>query len=716
MIFRISLGLIGIFASLATTSGKSSSESDVVELAPQVVTASPFVTDLAELVVPANEIAGADLNRRSVSSLGATLDGQPGVHSTYNGPGSGRPVIRGFDGDRVRILNQGTDSFDVSQTSPDHGVSIEPLFAHEIEVVRGPASLLYGNAAIGGVVNVMGKELPRERASRRLSGEFEASYGSAADEKSAGLALQGGQDDVAWSVGYLERDSGDLEIPGFAESTYQMELEEQEHGEEHEEGDHEEDEHGEEETFGVLENSFVDTRSGYAGLAWFGDRGSLGISFSKYETEYGVPGHEHGEEHEDEEGHETEVDDHGHGEEGVSIDLDQSRFTLRGELLDPTEFWENVELDFSYGDYRHIELEGDEVGTTFDRDGFELRLTGIHRPFGLLTGAIGLHIKEDSLAAKGEEAFIPSNEVSQHGLFVVERLNRDWGAWEFGGRIEKVEIDSLEAASRDRSFTTSNASVGMVRRLNEISVASANLTYAERAPNGRELYAFGPHTGTQSFEIGDADLGIESSVNLDLSYRLVAGKVTGEFTVFYSDFSNYVYQRFLDEEEVEELYEDLDTEGLGVFQATASDARFYGYEIDLRFHLIDEAERAMHFSLLADYTRATNESFDSNLPRIPTRRIGGRYEYAAGPWLFGLEGRYHYSASHLAPLELPTDSYFLFGSDLRYRIQSTETAEIDLFIVGSNLGDKEARPHTSFVKDIAPLPGRNIRIGVRSSF
>lgn len=704
---RVSSALaLGLFAVIGLTAqDKAGEPSKVVELEPHVVTASPFVTDVDELVVPAGELTGEALRRSVESSLGATLSGEPGVHSTYYGPGAGRPVIRGFDGDRIRILNQGTDSFDVSQTSPDHGVSIEPLFADDIEVVRGPASLLYGNAAIGGVVNVIGKELPQERAMAPLSGQAEAFYGSVSDEKSIGIALQGGQGDFAWSVGFLDRQSNDFEIPGFAESVYQMEAEE-----------HEKDEHEEGAVFGVLENSFVDTRSGYVGLAWFGDRASFAVSFSEYATDYGVPGHSHAGEHDEDEGHEEEDEEHEEHEEAVSVDLDQSRFSLRGEVTDPVSFLESVELDFTYGDYRHRELEGDVVGTVFNRDGYELRITGVHSPVGAFTGAFGFQAKVDDFAAVGEEAFIPSSKTSQYGIFAMERVNQDWGAWEFGARLERVEIDPVDTALGDRNFDTVNASAGFVRRLTEGSVISSNLVYAERAPNASELFAFGPHVGTRSFEIGDASLGKESSTSLDFSYRLTAGKVTGEVTAFYSDFSDYVYLQFLDHEDLEEMYGELDTHELSVYRATAVDAKFYGFEVDLRYHLIDEVGRTMHIDFLYDQTRATNDSFDTNLPRIPTRRLGLRYEYEFGPWLLGAEGRWHDSASHLGPNQLPTDSYTLWGADARYRMFVADTATVDLFVVGTNLGDEEARPHTSFLKDVAPMPGRSIKLGVRTRF
>lgn len=683
-------------------SSEATAEEEVVELSPRVVTASPFVQEIEELAVPADTLTGEALSRNLDATLGDTLDGRPGVHSTYFGPGAGRPVIRGFDGDRVRILNDGTDSFDISQTSPDHGVGIEPLFAEAIEVVRGPATLLYGNAAIGGVVNVLGKEIPNEPSSKSLSGEVEVAYGTASDEKRAGVVLEGGRKNLSWSFGYMDRESGDMEIPGYAESKYLLE---------------EEGEEPDADGYGVLENSFVDTRSGFLGMTWFGDVGSLGGSYSKYDTTYGVPGHSHSHEHEEEEDVDEDHDDHEeHEEEQVSVDLDLSRFSLKGEFGEQWKFWEKIEVLFSYGDYRHRELEGDEVGTTFERDGYELRITGVHEPIGAFSGVVGLNVKDDSFAAFGEEAFVPSNDTSQYGLFLLERLDRDWGAWEFGGRVESIEINPIDAEIGNRKFTTANGSVGMVRKFNERNSAALNLTYAERAPNSSELYAFGPHIATRNFEIGNADLDKERAVSLDASYRILAGPVTGGVTFFYSDFSDYVYLEYLSSEDVESEYGDLDTHELDVYRSVASDASFYGFEVDLRYHIIDEGDRRLHIDLMADQTRATNDSFDENLPRIPTRRVGTRVGYEVGSWNFGLEGRYHFEATHLAPQELPTDDFLLIGLDVRYRIQTMDTFETDIFLVGSNLGDEEARTHTSFLKDMVPMPGRSWKLGLKTRF
>lgn len=686
--------LLGIASFGWSASAQEKPEPSPVELESMIVTASPFAISKEELVVPVSSLTGSELERTAQASLGATLDGEPGVHSTYFGPGSGRPVIRGFDGDRVRILNQGTDSFDVSQTSPDHGVSIEPLFARDIEIIRGPASLLYGNAAIGGVVNVIGKELPRERTARRLLGQFESVYGSVADSFSAGTSLEGGTDDFAWSVGYLERSAEDHEIPGLAESVYQMQAE----------GEAFPNEAESEEGYGVLENSFSDTRSAYAGGTRFFNKGSLGISYSEYNADYGVPGHAH----DSEEGP--------HGEEAVAIDLEQSRLSLRAELLEPGQLLENVEIQFGYGDYRHMELAEKETGTIFERKGGELRITGTHVPRGKLTGAIGIHLKEDSFSAIGEEAFIPTNQSSSRGLFLVERLNTSWGAWEFGGRLDLIEVDPEDTSAPKRKFTSATGSAGLVRRLSDASILSANFTYAERAPNASELFAFGPHAGTQSFEIGNATLETERSLNFDLGLRQSAGKATGELTVFFSDFRDYVYLQGIDIATATAQYGELNSEGLNVLQAAAADARFYGFELELRFHFLEEDEQRVHFDLLIDQTRAWNESLDAQLPRIPTRRIGGRFEREAGPWLMGIEGRHSEAASRLAPNELPTDSYFLWSADTRYRFPSAGSSATELYLIGRNLANAEARAHTSFLKDLLPLPGRSIELGLKTTF
>ena len=692
---------------IALTAQDVHHEDEVIDLQQVNITASPFALRQEDVVIATDSVRSEELRRSRQSSLGATLDGQPGIHSSSYAPGAGRPVIRGFDGDRVSILQNGTDIFDVSFTSPDHGVAVEPLLIDKIEIVRGPASLLYGNAAIGGVVNVIDKSLPRE-AFEGITGEAELKYGSGADETAGGLSVQGGQNGFAWSLNYHKRESEDYDIPGYAESAFLRALEE------HEEEEHE-DEH--EEVFGVLGNSFSETETFAVGAGWFSESTAYSFSYSQFDSFYGVSGHSHGhgeeEHHEDDEEHEEEE------EESVAIDLNNRRTAIRIEWVELGGLFESVELDAGYGDYEHTELEGEagnrEVGTIFKRDGFDIRLSGIHHPIGDWSGALGLDFKSESFEAIGEEAFIPGNEKRNHALFAVERLETNWGALEFGGRVEHQSLDPTEGGLREVDETTFNLSTGILKRLKDDSVFAANLSFNERAPNAAELYAFGPHIGTGSFEIGNSDLEKERSLSTETSWRKSVGYLTGEFTLFYSDFKDYIFMEHLDHEVFESLYAEADDEGLDILMAGAVDAEFYGFELDLRFHIVDTATQRFHFDLTIDQTRATNQSENSNLPRIPIRRIGGRLGYEEGPWSLGLGARYHAKASHLAPEETPTDGYTLVFADINYHLDVGDSA-IEFFTVGRNLSDEEARPHTSFVKDLVPLPGRRVELGARLFF
>ena len=717
-------------------------EEEIIDLQQVNTTASPFALRQEDVVVATSSVLETELRRSRLSTLGSSLDGQPGIHSSSYAPGAGRPIIRGFDGDRISVLQNGTEIFDVSYSSADHGVTLEPMMIQKVEIVRGPASLLYGNAAIGGVINVIDKTMPRE-AIDGVTGEAEFRYGSVSDEKAGGLSVQGGQNGFTWSLNYFKREADDYDIPGYAESEFQRESEEHDHDEhedEHEDEEHEgdedhedehEDDHGdehEEEVFGVLENSFAESEMFSVGVGWFSESTAYSISYSQYDSFYGVPGHSHGHEdehdehegeeegeHEDEEHEEGEHDEDEHGEEAVAIDMENRRTAFRMEWLNLGGVFESAELDASFGDYRHVELEGDEIGTIFERDGFDIRLSGIHRPIEDWSGAVGLDFKDESFSAIGEEAFIPANDKQNFALFLVERKETTWGAIELGGRIENQSFSPDDSSLPDRDETTLNLTTGILRRLEDNTTFAANLSFNQRAPNAAELYAFGPHVGTGSFEIGNLDLDVEQSISLDASWKKSIGNLTGEFTLFYSDFDDYVFLEHMDHEVFEALYPDEDDDGLDILFAEAADAEFYGFELDLRFHIIDTPEQRFHFDLIIDQTRATNKSENTNLPRIPTRRIGGRLGYEEGPWSMGLGARHHAKASHLAPEETPTDSYTLVFADLTYHLDIGDSA-VELFAIGRNLSDEEARPHTSFVKDLVPLPGRSVELGARVFF
>ena len=317
----------------------------------------------------------------------------------------------------------------------------------------------------------------------------------------------------------------------------------------------------EEEVYGVLENSTVEIESGTAGFAWFWDKGTFGTSVSTYNSLYGVPGsHDHEE------------------EESVSIDLEQFRFDLRAEIREPICFLKNAELRFGIVDYMHTELEGEAVGTKFDRDGVEARILTVHRPMGIFNGVLGFNYKHNDFAAAGEEAFIPSNKTSNWALFIIERTEFNWGSWEYGFRYENQKINVSETMFSNDDESTFNLSTGLIYNPADEWTAAFSFAFSQRAPSATELLAFGPHVATQSFEIGSTILDLEEAVGLDLSLRKMTGLVTGSVNLFYNTYDNFIFLNELELEEMETRFGELDTEGFGVFEYREGEATFYGLE------------------------------------------------------------------------------------------------------------------------------------------
>jgi iron complex outermembrane receptor protein len=657
-----------------------------VELDALVVNAAPFGRTADELAESVSVLAGPSLDSRRAPTLGQTLDGAPGVSSTYFGPGASRPLIRGLGGERIRILTNGLGSSDVSGTSPDHAVSFDPALVERIEVLRGPAALLYGSSAVGGLVNVVDHQVPGELP-EAPAGLVEASYGTGADEKAGRLHVRAPAANVAWQVSLQRHQSGDIDIPGFAEA-----------------GEHEDDEGGdhEEHAPGVLANSAIATTSGSGGVSWFGDGGFVGLSLSTYDSRYGVPGHEH-EEGEDEEEGEADGEEDARG--GVEIDLQQRRFDVRAERTEPWGGWRSARWRLGVTDYRHLELEGDEIGTRFDTEAWETRLDLVHQPIGPLEGAIGAHVQHSTLTAAGEEAFVPPTRTLNTALFAVGQIPTGIARWQFGSRWENQDVEVRDGSSRGRAMDTLSVSAGGVWSLAEAWSLGFSLARTERAPTAQELFADGPHAATQAYEIGDANLGRERSLGLDVTLRRRAGPVTGALTVFVNDFDAFIME---DPTAAEE-------DGLPVYQYRAGDARFSGAELEVTWHLHAAGAHALDLTFTADTVRATDRTTGEPLPRIPALRTGLALAYRSERWTLGADVRRVGRQTRVAAFETESDGYTLVGAHAGYQLPVAE-GTLEFFVRASNLTNEEARPHTSFLKDIAPLPGRNVTLGARWEF
>jgi iron complex outermembrane recepter protein len=652
------------------------------------VTAAPDARREEELARPVSVLAGADLLAAIEPSLGETLARQPGVSTTYFGPGASRPIIRGLGGDRIRVLDNGLGAGDVSATSPDHAVAVDPLLAQRIEIVRGPATLLYGSSAVGGVVNVLDASIPDYLPEAPVTGSVTLVGATAADERAGALELGGRLGRWAWHVDASKRNNKDVDIPGFAESRALREEE------------HDEDE-GEEDAFGTLPNSSVESSGARLGLSWIGRSGFVGVAVSGFDTLYGVPGHAHGR-HDDHDGD----DEHGdEDEEEVRIDLEQRRIDLRGEWNLARGLVRGIKVRAGRVDYEHRELEGDEVGTLFLSDSWEARVEARHRPFGALTGAWGVQVGRRDFEAIGEEAFVPPNESKSRALFAFEELAAGAFTWQLGARYERAEVTVSEPGLPDRSFSGISGSAGVVWKASDALSASLALSRSVTLPNAEALYSDGPHVATRVFEVGDPTLEEEVSLGVELGLRYTAGRFRGELDLFRNRVDDFIYEAFTGEEE----------DGLPVVEFRQADARLAGFEAAAHVELYHAGERHLELDLTVDAVRARLADASERLPRIPPLRAGGALRWRSDRWSASADVLRVARQDRVAPFESATDGYTLVGASVGVRFFRGDMVH-DLLLAGRNLTDEEARVHASYLKDLAPLPGRDVRLTYRVSF
>lgn len=674
MSFRFSrfITFIALATSMAraqTAPPASSSEPDgKLHLDNVVVTASPLARAQDEIASPTSVLADAALNRRLQGTLGETLTGQPGVDSTYFGPGASRPVIRGLGGDRIRVLTGGVGTIDASVASPDHAVSLDPLLIERVEVVRGPASLLYGGGAIGGVVNVIDGRIPETLPDGPATGRFEVRGNSVADERAAAGVIAGAAGKVAWRLDGFKRETDDVKIPGLGPTAAVAQ---------------EMIANGETPSDGTLINSATETTGAAAGLSYIGQHGHIGAAYSGFDSFYGTV-----------------------AEPDVRIDLRQRRFDTHGEWLRPVGLLRAAKFNLGIADYQHDELEGAELGTRFKNKGYEGRFEFLHEKIGPLEGALGFQATRSDFEAIGEEAFLPPTITEGRAVFLYEEIEHNAVTWQFGARTERQKI-TPEAGSglSGRTHSLATFTGGAVWKVTENWSLAASLSANERAPNAQELFADGPHVGTGTFEVGDPELGTEKSTGFDLSLRRRKGLVTGEVSLFLNKFDGYIFEEATGDEE----------DGLPVFAFVQRDAKFYGGEVEVIFHLHETKESGADFRVFADTVRATNTTDSTPLPRTTPVRFGAAFDWRSGSWSFNAELRNVESQRRIAPIETATDGYQMLNLSGAWQFDLGRTKG-ELFARATNLLDETARVHASFLKDIAPLPGRDVTVGVRLSF
>lgn len=675
------------------------------EQSAEIVITGNYVRELS-LLSGSTVLTDEDLVRDMRPQLGDTLTRLPGVSSTSFSPGASRPVLRGFQGERIRVLTDGIGSIDASNTSADHAVTIDPLTAERIEVLHGPAVLLFGGQAIGGAVNVLDRRIPRALPEGGLHLDAIGAYGSAADERSVGGAADVGLGESGLVLHFdgSYRKTDDLRVGGYVLSS-PLRAEQLEKAEEElEEGHTEEAEEILENASrrGRIPNSATEQKTLGAGLALIRDGGSLGFSVSWFDSDYGVPtapgaGHHH-EEGEEEEGEEEEA----HDEAPVTIGLKQVRADIRAQVDVGGSFLDEVRLRLGAADYEHTEFEGEAVGTIFRTQGMEGRLELVQANRNGWRGATGAQFSVRDFEAIGAEAFVPPHNASQFGIFSLQEFSAGGIELEMAARYERTEVSS-NSVGMNRKFNAFSGALGLAYEPKEGLRFGLNGARSERAPSPEELLSNGPHVATHAFEIGDPNLKKEKSWGLEAYARLERGPVHVHATAFANRFDDYIFQAATGEEEDE----------LPVFQYFQRDARYYGFEAELSADLFRAGAFTIKSDLVADYVRASVKD-DGPVPRIPPLRLLGGIEAASEKVGGRVEVEWVADQKRVAAFETPSDGHTLVNASVSWRPWGKDR-ETMLILSANNIFDVEARRHASFTKDFVPMAGRDIRISARLS-
>ena len=675
-------------ALLAVNSGAVHAEDAAhPEASADIVVTAPFTRERASVLSSVSVIQGTELTRQIRSTIGETLSRQAGVSSTAFGPNASRPILRGFQGERIRVLSDGIGSFDVSNTSVDHAVVINPQLAERIEVLRGPASLLYGSSAVGGVVNVLDTRIPRSIPDEAVHIDLLGSYGSAADERSGGAVVNVPLSDrlVAHFDGsYLK--TGDLDIGGYVLSPQARaqalaspvakvrDLADLK---------------------GTLANSAARTTDVAGGLTFIDPGGTLGFAVSHYDSNYGIPAR-----------YDLTT---GEGEE-VHLAVKQTRVDARAGInFSDDGFFDKVTARFGFADYQHQELsDTNVVNTTFLSKSFEGRIELAQNKHGVWQGATGVQYLVRDFDVIGAEAFLPRNSTTQGGIFTLQSFDFGTIKTEVAGRIEHSNVSTSLSQFRgqpndfDRSFTAYSGSAGASVGLGGTWRLGLDLSHTERAPAAEELLANGPHGGTQAYEIGYRTFRKETGNGSELTLRGKGEGYSFEASAYYTRFKNYIYEA--------QTGDVID--GLPVFQARAADARYYGAEIQGSLTLAQFGGYTLAVDALGDYVNAKLLNGLGPVPRIPPLRVLGGATLNGDLGEARLEAEHAFKQDRISPNETEADAYTLVNASLTVK-PFRERPELSVVLSANNIFDVDARRHASFLQDFAPLPGRDLRASVR---
>lgn len=621
-------------------------------------------------VSPTLILSSTVLERLPQSNIGDVLSELPGVVSSYFGPNSGRPVIRGLDGDRLKITQNGVSSLDASSASPDHAVSVDPLAIREAQVLRGPAALLYSNSILGGVINLVDARIPDQRLAQRQS--VVGRVGSVDGLRSAGILAEGSVGSFSYHVDGFDKSTDDLRTP-----------------------------------VGRIADTSADNRGAGLGVSYLTSNGYVGLSYSGLDSTYGV------------------------AEQGVTIGLEQRRWDLAGKSEVAGSVVRSLSYRVGAADYAHTEFEAGVAGSTFTNDGWDGRLDLELVKIGSVEGVVGVQASRFDFGVTGDHAFLPDTTNSAMATFgsFVQNLAADQRL-RYGFRVEHAQVDAsawthagalgVNPAADSASFTPASFAFAWAKDLNPSWTSTINLTRTERAPNFQELYADGPHVATDIYEVGNRDLGKEQGFGLEWELAKVRGPVSGSFSVYYNRFSSFIalqrngYGPDLTASGGHD-YSNGGADELARYDFVSVPADFFGSEVKVNFQFVDTPVSKVGLEWFGDFVRASNRDTSEALPRISPGRIGAALHGLESGWSWRLDATYHLAQNHTAPDETRTAGFTMVGASLAHPIKFAQLdGQFTLRVI--NLLDQEARNASSFIKDVLPMPGRGIEAGLRLNF
>lgn len=714
MSFHKNLITLSIFAVITPSAFAQQEEATVAvqTLETIQVQAHPLIQTAADFAVADHVVDQKALSERA-TTIGDALADELGVYSNQFGTGASRPVIRGQDGPRVKVLQHASETADVSTLSPDHAVTVDPILAKQVEVIRGPSTLLYGAGTVGGLVNVTDQKIPTQMPEDGLEGTVGLRYNSGSDEKlaSAGVTAGIGENFALRVEGSKRKANNYIAHAGY--------FTEHSHHEEDENGNEIEEIHREKAR--RVDNTFAEGQTVNIGGSWIHDRGFVGLSYSNRQDQYGLPGHSH--EYHDCHPHGNELhcgghgpapqpdpnaveEEHAHG--GPWVDLESHRYDMRTELNNPFAGFDKLRAHASFTDYEHDELEENEVISNFKSKGYDARLELVHVPVAGWEGVIGTQYSQQkvNLAGGADEheghshssVLMADTKTEKYSLFGLEHKQIGDVHVELGARVEhqKIDVDSTQKNYSDTGVSGSAAANWEFAPNYKLSVVGS---HQQRLPLAQELYADGVHFATNTYERGNADLDVEKSNNLELGLHYEGDKLDYHVHVYHNWFDNYIYGSTTDSE--------------GDFRLvdyTQDKARFYGTEAQAGYQINDMYK----LSVFGDYVRGKIEA--ENAPRVPAGRLGTKVEADFADGWSGLAEYYHvFNQGKIASYEDETQGYNMVNLGLSYANTIADKNAYRVYFKANNLLDDQVYSHTSFLSNI-PQVGRNFTVGVQYDF